>query len=1191
MFPSFTGSSRPRRNVNLSGRTNNPFASASSKVSAAQNTENTIAHAQRERLIRQRERERPPAATNIQRVWRGQKVRRLLKAEWRERWDRQEEISYNDRDTLFDQLTLLVRFASLSSDDDIRRLQHYIGRLVAIQEEQDWDPDWPVTWHSPLLQLGRIIISYLSLCGHGIRWQQLNFPMLLGVLSSLAQTSPHLISLLFRECYLALARVSRLFANHSELSVYSNALLEVALSLLQGSQQLGPPHVQNVYGSFASSMLISRDLVMLVGYESREGRRAIDNIAKRIDFELLTGALSGELQPGLDRRTDVWKSKTDDELLWLLCYYIYFGHQYMVSNNKTKPHSHSDDNADTSQMTIVSTLLSRLAMDIKNRTDASAGMQRGEFNSDQRGRKNIYKPLAPFVREQLERLSSKDNIGNLVSKLDIDSLESSTLASSLASYLLTLVRVFPSKADEIRMWLYQGPSHGGLPAVKFFFKALTTTSVYKSIIQSPQEAVTLLRTDAASMQRNSNTSGRDQQWRVILLFIELYSFVLTIMDDEEFLSGSHFIDETQSRMRQNALPLDQVKSLSMFLKNLCFAMYWNLGDIIGLDKEDPSQGSIAQYFATKPASNIRQESAQQRSATSTPSLAGMPGMTFKHVRGIATALLRRIYERDSRRRFMPKDHWLMTQHFSMDHFITAVVQEEDQKRNWQHEEDHSSDNSEDSDVSESPDETNGVDHLVGVQRVRDVRRFEKLKREQRKRHNRRVLESITPRLEIIQNLPFFVPFETRVQIFRTFVRADQLRRRRFTDPEEWRVGMMQRPPHEVGRHQAKVHRQAIFDDAFDSFYNLGDGLKEPIQITFVDGFDIPEEGIDGGGVTKEFLTSVTKEVFQPGKSDFFVENDQHLLYPNPSILDERRELLRSVGIKPQEDITNILRRYEFLGRIIGKCLYEGVLVDVQFAPFFLLKWSLTGGFNAATHETHYRATINDLRDMDESLYQGLLAVKNYPGDVRDLDLSFELTDKISPSQTITRELRPQGSSIPVTNENRPLYLALIARHRLQNQPRHQTAAFLKGLGAIISPNWLAMFNQPELQTLAGGSHSSIDVADLRRNTTYGGLYAIGDDGLEHPTVRLFWQVLAEDFSEEERAKFLKFATSTPRAPLLGFEALYPKFSVNDSGNDETRLPSTSTCVNLLKLPVYTRRDRLREKLKYSINSGAGFHLS
>jgi ubiquitin-protein ligase E3 C len=272
-------------------------------------------------------------------------------------------------------------------------------------------------------------------------------------------------------------------------------------------------------------------------------------------------------------------------------------------------------------------------------------------------------------------------------------------------------------------------------------------------------------------------------------------------------------------------------------------------------------------------------------------------------------------------------------------------------------------------------------------------------------------------------------------------------------------------------------------------------------------------------------------------------------------------------------------------------LYEGILVDIGFAGFFLRKWAASG---AAGTESGYRANINDLRDLDESLYQGLLKLKNYPGNVEDFSLDFTITDTVSlpgaPTQTITRELMQGGADIPVTNENRPLYVAYVARHRLTNQPKHQTQAFLKGLGEIINPKWLSMFNQSELQTLIGGDASEIDVEDLRRNTQYGGVYQIGDDGLEHPTVRLFWRVLKE-LDDADRRKVLKYVTSTPRAPLLGFSQLNPRFSIRDAGSDEERLPSTSTCVNLLKLPRYSTATTLRQKLLYAVNSGAGFDLS
>jgi hypothetical protein len=30
--------------------------------------------------------------------------------------------------------------------------------------------------------------------------------------------------------------------------------------------------------------------------------------------------------------------------------------------------------------------------------------------------------------------------------------------------------------------------------------------------------------------------------------------------------------------------------------------------------------------------------------------------------------------------------------------------------------------------------------------------------------------------------------------------------------------------------------------------------------------------------------------------------------------------------------------YEFIGRVVGKALYDGILIGASFAPFFLKRW-------------------------------------------------------------------------------------------------------------------------------------------------------------------------------------------------------------------------------------------------------------
>lgn len=81
MFPTFTGSSRKGRNVNLSGqKAVNPFTSTSWAPGAAAGASKTVAHAQAERQHRQQERERLRAAQRIQSLWRGHRTRRTLRS-------------------------------------------------------------------------------------------------------------------------------------------------------------------------------------------------------------------------------------------------------------------------------------------------------------------------------------------------------------------------------------------------------------------------------------------------------------------------------------------------------------------------------------------------------------------------------------------------------------------------------------------------------------------------------------------------------------------------------------------------------------------------------------------------------------------------------------------------------------------------------------------------------------------------------------------------------------------------------------------------------------------------------------------------------------------------------------------------------------------------------------------------------
>ncbi|KAG7671007.1 hypothetical protein KSW81_004434 [Nannochloris sp. 'desiccata'] len=186
------------------------------------------------------------------------------------------------------------------------------------------------------------------------------------------------------------------------------------------------------------------------------------------------------------------------------------------------------------------------------------------------------------------------------------------------------------------------------------------------------------------------------------------------------------------------------------------------------------------------------------------------------------------------------------------------------------------------------------------------------------------------------------------------------------------------------------------------------------------------------------------------------------------------------------------------------------------------------------------------------------------------------------------DLIPNGHNIAVTSSNAALFVHRVADYKLNQLLRSPVAAFLRGLHSLIPRAWISMFNDRELQELIGGVEggAALDITDLQRHVIYAGGYSA-----DHPVVHGLWQAL-EAFTPRQQADFLKFVTSCPRPPLLGFAYLEPPLCIQMAVGDEAtnRLPTAATCMNLLKLPPYPAQ-QLKEKLLYAIESGAGFELS
>ncbi|KAF7339313.1 HECT-domain-containing protein [Mycena sanguinolenta] len=491
--------------------------------------------------------------------------------------------------------------------------------------------------------------------------------------------------------------------------------------------------------------------------------------------------------------------------------------------------------------------------------------------------------------------------------------------------------------------------------------------------------------------------------------------------------------------------------------------------------------------------------------------------TWEKVVEKVTKCLVAIHARDSRRSFTPPDHWLVSgSQIELRSFVDAALIE-------------------------------GQQIPSGNTRTVTTRQITRL----------------APRLGMLCNIPFSVPFPMRVQVLRSFISTNIMARR--NEP----------------RTRIAIRREHIVQDGFDHLTQVD--LKGRIEITFIDKFGAEEyvyqfdsflslplflacltvaiylyrAGIDCGGISKEFFMLLCKEVFNTDRG-LWLANKKNELFPNP----------HAYAVEAHS-----LNWYRFMGRIIGKAMYEGILVDIAFAEFFLAK--LLGK----------QSFPDDLASLDPELHNNLISVMHYTGNLEDLSLNFTVAvEDFGVTKTV--DLVPHGNEIAVTKKNRLQYIHMLSHYRLSKQIKQQSRAFLEGLSEIIDYKWLKMFNQQELQILIGGpADSPVNLDDLQSNTRYDGIFQSS-----HATIISFWRVV-HSFDQEQRRALLRFVTSRSRPPLLGFKELMPNFTIRDAGSDERRLPTSSTCANLLKLPSYQSEKVLRAKLLQAIKANVGFDLS
>lgn len=682
MFQSFTGSSRRPRQVNLSGRANNPFAafpgsSPGRNTPHASNPQSAVAIAQQERLQRQREREKQNAVRVVQRGWRGYRSRKATYGMWRLEWDHNERnmmgatdlmatiegsaddpvfashppAPYATADQCLTQLRLLVQFVSARRHDDVLRLVHFVGAF-----EQTFRTLHTIAavgeWTKLLKRLAKSVLSALhSAPNASVPTTALE--ILVRALMFLTGLMPKQMATIAETYYDTMAYLTTNMSSlqRSEQSSESDRpainpelLQEAVLALLRPITS----ETMSAYESFAVSYLTIPSLESYLG--------KMDELAGQINYRMLSLAISARLGSTSQRSVIL---EDIQARTWLLSYLIYF--QQHTSGTQDSSHA-----PELEFVIVVSDLLTATASFLVQGFEVDESID----TDSPRG----VRPLHPFIKEQINGLINQSSVTGLLSRIRStplpqtdstnDDSEASKEARVLAKYALNLLRIFPRRGDDIRMWLYLGSAPSGeqisgqpdakVPAIKYFWQATRSSRIFQIISSDSTKVLPLLLLPQQAKETTEIPQDqRDQEWTTILLFLELYTFVLKVMDDDEFFSSTSSFtssDSTkQSWTRESALPLREIRDMTVFLKNLAFTLYWN-----AVDLSEPETGttgvSLSSYFSsttqTSGSAVLVPSTRELESKTQSNNLPGVTGIPLEYFKGLVTGLLRMLHERE-----------------------------------------------------------------------------------------------------------------------------------------------------------------------------------------------------------------------------------------------------------------------------------------------------------------------------------------------------------------------------------------------------------------------------------------------------------------------------------------------------------------------------------------------------------------
>ncbi|XP_074029211.1 E3 ubiquitin-protein ligase HERC2 [Leptinotarsa decemlineata] len=287
-----------------------------------------------------------------------------------------------------------------------------------------------------------------------------------------------------------------------------------------------------------------------------------------------------------------------------------------------------------------------------------------------------------------------------------------------------------------------------------------------------------------------------------------------------------------------------------------------------------------------------------------------------------------------------------------------------------------------------------------------------------------------------------------------------------------------------------------------------------------------------------------------------------LLIPTPNGRDESGANRDCFILNPAAKTCLNLNMFRFLGVLMGIAIRTGSPLSLSLAEPV---WKQLAGIDL---------TPADLTEIDRDYVPGLLCIRDM-GSEEPLFQNMEMPFCTPSSSGTDIHLSTRYKNI--TFENRLEYIRLALNFRL-HEFDEQIKAVRDGMSRVVPVPLLSLFSGYELETMVCGS-PDIPLSLLKSVATYKGI------DISAPLIQWFWEVM-EEFTNQERSLFLRFVWGRTRLPrtIADFRGRDFVIQILDKYSPPDHfLPESYTCFFLLKMPRYSCKHVLQQKLKYAIH--------